>query len=484
MTGRPDDQRDSLLSRAAPFRSPARRGHAGPGRAGPGRRRVRLWSAACSNGQEPYSIATTVLSVLPEAADLDVRILATDIDPNMVAEGAAGVYSEEALEAMPAPLRHRYFEKAAAQGRDRLSAGPLLRRLVSFRELNLIGDWPMRGQFDVIFCRNVVIYFDDATQERVWSRFLPLMEPGGYALHWPFRAGQRPGRRPAADQRPDRLPAGAGMTPAQGCASSIVDDSATMRGLIAPACAAIPRSWSSARPDRSAGSARQKIKTPQPRRGDARHRDAQHERAAIPRQADAPASAAGGDGLDAHHQGRERDAARAGTGGGRFRRQAQLDLSGGLEAFGENLRQKVRAAAQSDVRSRAMRTPPPRVPVRTAAAPAGSLIAIGASTGGVEALLAPVGHPAELPPTVVTQHMPPPSPALRRAAGRGHRTHRARGARRGAAGARHVYIAPGGEPIWRWWARRLAAGWSAETVNGHRPSVDVLFHSVAALVAR
>ena len=140
--------------------------------------RVRLWSAACSNGQEPYSMAMTVLSVLPEAADLDVRILATDIDPNMVAEGAAGVYPEEALEPAPAMLRHRYFDKAPAHGRGRLSANAALRRLVSFKELNLIGDWPMRGKFDVIFCRNVAIYFDDATQERVWSRFTPLMAPG------------------------------------------------------------------------------------------------------------------------------------------------------------------------------------------------------------------------------------------------------------------------------------------------------------------
>jgi chemotaxis protein methyltransferase CheR len=139
--------------------------------------RVRLWSAACSNGQEPYSMAMTVLSVLPEAADLDVRILATDIDPNMVAEGIAGVYSEEALSAAPALLRHRWFDKTPAHGPDRFSAGETLRRLVSFRELNLIGDWPMRGRFDVIFCRNVVIYFDDTTQEKVWSRFLPTMAP-------------------------------------------------------------------------------------------------------------------------------------------------------------------------------------------------------------------------------------------------------------------------------------------------------------------
>ena len=139
--------------------------------------RVRLWSAACSNGQEPYSMALTVLGVLPEAAGLDVRILATDIDPNMVAEGRAGLYRDEALEPVPLALRQRWFAKTVVDGQTRWSVADDLRRLVAFRELNLIGDWPMKGRFDVIFCRNVVIYFDEATQERVWSRFMPYMTP-------------------------------------------------------------------------------------------------------------------------------------------------------------------------------------------------------------------------------------------------------------------------------------------------------------------
>jgi len=139
--------------------------------------RVRLWSAACSNGQEPYSMAMTVLDVLPEAAELDVRILATDIDPNMVAEGAAGVYSDDLLAPVPAASRKHFTPAPGAPGR--FSADATLRRLVGFKELNLIGDWPMRGRFDVIFCRNVVIYFDDATQERVWGRFTPILNPGG-----------------------------------------------------------------------------------------------------------------------------------------------------------------------------------------------------------------------------------------------------------------------------------------------------------------
>jgi chemotaxis protein methyltransferase CheR len=141
--------------------------------------RVRMWSAACSNGQEPYSMAITLLSVLPEAARLDVKILATDIDPNMVAEGKVGCYREDAVSPVPLELRRRWFEKVSADDGRIWSVSPELRDLVAFRELNLIGQWPMRGRFDVIFCRNVVIYFDEPTQERIWSRFVPAMAPGG-----------------------------------------------------------------------------------------------------------------------------------------------------------------------------------------------------------------------------------------------------------------------------------------------------------------
>jgi chemotaxis protein methyltransferase CheR len=141
--------------------------------------RVRLWSAACSNGQEPYSMAITVLSALPEAASLDVKILATDIDPNMIAEGKAGVYREDAVAPVPLDLRRKWFRKVQAGAETRWGVADDLRELVAFRELNLIGDWPMKGRFDAIFCRNVVIYFDEPTQERIWSRFAPMLEPGG-----------------------------------------------------------------------------------------------------------------------------------------------------------------------------------------------------------------------------------------------------------------------------------------------------------------
>jgi len=138
--------------------------------------KVRIWSAACSSGQEPYSAAMTVLSVLPDAANLDVKILATDIDPNVVAEGRAGVYAETLLAGVPDDYRRRWTRDVAP---GRVAMDEALKALISFKELNLIGEWPMKGRFDAIFCRNVAIYFDDATQSRLWSRFAPLLSPGG-----------------------------------------------------------------------------------------------------------------------------------------------------------------------------------------------------------------------------------------------------------------------------------------------------------------
>jgi chemotaxis protein methyltransferase CheR len=141
--------------------------------------KVRLWSAACSTGPEPYSMALTVLSAMPDAAKYDIRILATDIDPNVVAEGRRGIYSNDAAEPIPADLRTRWMQRTTLEGELAWSAGDDLRKLITFNELNLIGQWPMKGQFDAIFCRNVVIYFEEETQSRVWSRFKPLLTPQG-----------------------------------------------------------------------------------------------------------------------------------------------------------------------------------------------------------------------------------------------------------------------------------------------------------------
>jgi chemotaxis protein methyltransferase CheR len=140
--------------------------------------RVRIWSSACSTGEEPYSIALTVLEALPDAARYDVRILATDIDPKVVAAARAGRYRADAVEPIPPALRERWLNKES--GADAMwQVSDALRQLITFNELNLIGEWPMRGRFDIIFCRNVVIYFEDETQAAIWTRFRDKLTPQG-----------------------------------------------------------------------------------------------------------------------------------------------------------------------------------------------------------------------------------------------------------------------------------------------------------------
>ncbi|MEI9899736.1 MAG: protein-glutamate O-methyltransferase CheR [Hyphomicrobium sp.] len=141
---------------------------------------LRIWSAACSSGEEPYSIALSILAMMPDAAARNVRVLASDIDPNVLRKGEAGVYGEAAMEAVPKDMRNRWFVPHDS-GRDGKNwrAGDELRRLVVFRKLNLIGPWPMRGPFHAIFCRNALIYFKEETQVEIWSRFVPLLAPSG-----------------------------------------------------------------------------------------------------------------------------------------------------------------------------------------------------------------------------------------------------------------------------------------------------------------
>jgi chemotaxis protein methyltransferase CheR len=141
--------------------------------------RVRLWSAACSTGQEPYSMALTVLSAIPEAAQLDVRILATDLNPHVVAHGKRGLYQKEELGDVPPNFRAKWFAPVPGDDRGALKIADEVRALVSFRELNLMGSWPFKGPFDAIFCRNVVIYFDRDTQNMIWQRLTRLLPDSG-----------------------------------------------------------------------------------------------------------------------------------------------------------------------------------------------------------------------------------------------------------------------------------------------------------------
>ncbi|ANP46767.1 CheR family methyltransferase [Candidatus Viadribacter manganicus] len=140
-------------------------------------KRVRLWSAACSSGEEPYSIALTMLDALPDADRYDIKILASDIDAKILARARLGVYRDEAIEPIPAATRERWLAQERQGAAKQWRVKDAVRSLITFNELNLIGSWPMRGQFDVIFCRNVVIYFEEQTQALVWRRFREVMCP-------------------------------------------------------------------------------------------------------------------------------------------------------------------------------------------------------------------------------------------------------------------------------------------------------------------
>jgi chemotaxis protein methyltransferase CheR len=143
--------------------------------------RVRLWSAGCSSGEEPYSIALTILSLFPDAARYDLKILATDIDTQVLAAGRAGRYSDAAAARIDPTLRARWMVREEAGGDlDGWRAGPEMQTLVSFRTANLLGDWPMKGPFQVIFCRNVVIYFDETLRDEILNKMTRLLCAGGH----------------------------------------------------------------------------------------------------------------------------------------------------------------------------------------------------------------------------------------------------------------------------------------------------------------
>lgn len=139
--------------------------------------RVRLWSAGCSTGQEAYSMAATILDKAPDIDRYDLRILATDIDAEVVARAQAGVYDRHLIgEDPPAALR-RCLEDGPGAAQVRMTRK--LRSIMRFEVLNLLEPWPFHGRFDVIFCRNVVIYFDAETRHDLWRRFAGQTATGG-----------------------------------------------------------------------------------------------------------------------------------------------------------------------------------------------------------------------------------------------------------------------------------------------------------------
>ena len=140
---------------------------------------LNIWCSASSTGEEPYSIAITVCEALNTLTP-PVHIIATDIDTNVLATAANGIYPLERIEKLTAEQQRRFFLKGKGDKAGMVRARPELRQLITYRPLNLLEErWDIRGPFDVIFCRNVMIYFDKATQRKILSRFVPLMKPDG-----------------------------------------------------------------------------------------------------------------------------------------------------------------------------------------------------------------------------------------------------------------------------------------------------------------
>ncbi|MDH5552075.1 MAG: chemotaxis protein CheR, partial [Nitrosomonas sp.] len=141
--------------------------------------KIQIWCSAASTGEEPYSIAMAVVNAFKTFTP-PVHILATDIDTNVLAKAQQGIYSMDRLEKLPKEKLKNFFQKGSGPHAGSARVRPELRNMITFRQLNLLNNnWPIRGPFDVIFCRNVMIYFDKPTQYQILKKFAPLLASDG-----------------------------------------------------------------------------------------------------------------------------------------------------------------------------------------------------------------------------------------------------------------------------------------------------------------
>lgn len=146
-------------------------------------KRLRIWSAACSSGEEPYTIAMTIADAVDNLRLWDCRILASDISTQVLAKAAAGIYDEDRVAGLPADLVRRHFLKGSGAHAGKVKVKPHLAGVITFRRINLMDDrYPIKSSLDAIFCRNVMIYFDRSTQERVVNKLHDYLRPGGWLL--------------------------------------------------------------------------------------------------------------------------------------------------------------------------------------------------------------------------------------------------------------------------------------------------------------
>lgn len=146
-----------------------------------GDRKIRAWSAGCSSGEEPYSLAITLLEALGGGAGWDIRLLATDISTKVLAMARNGLYSSDRVKTVsPQVVARHFLPETGSDGQKLFRVAPAVRDLVTFGHLNLLEPYPFKGPFDAIFCRNVMIYFDKKTQETLVNGFHRYLADGGY----------------------------------------------------------------------------------------------------------------------------------------------------------------------------------------------------------------------------------------------------------------------------------------------------------------
>jgi len=146
-----------------------------------GERNLRVWSAGCSSGEEPYTIAMTLLSALPQGGQFPIQITATDLDTQVLDRAQSGVYSDDVVAPVPIEMQRRFFRRGTGANAGKVRVNDSLRELITFRQLNFVEQpWPVQGPFDLIFCRNVMIYFNAATQHTIVEQFAQRLRPDGY----------------------------------------------------------------------------------------------------------------------------------------------------------------------------------------------------------------------------------------------------------------------------------------------------------------
>lgn len=155
-------------------------------------KRIRIWSSACSTGEEPYTIAITLFEGVRNPQEWDFKILASDLSTRVLDKAASGIFDEERVRGMAPDMLSRHFLRGRGDGMGRFKVKPHLASIIRFQRLNLMdSNFPIRKPLDLIFCRNVMIYFDRPTQEALVNKFHRYLKPGGYlfighseSLHW------------------------------------------------------------------------------------------------------------------------------------------------------------------------------------------------------------------------------------------------------------------------------------------------------------